>query len=382
MPTDGDDEVPAAADGPASSPETPVAADQTGVGTSPEVVADPDGSVAADEAEVAAVSAGPAGKILADQMAAASEARRLLWPWVARRTRTQVIALVLISCLALGPAFALVTILRADPTPVNMLFESPPKRSDVTKVTVTAIRLAPVAGEMQARVAIELSDDLLQEGTEKLDRPVSVTVNGSQGTTRIFQAGETTAPFEVSLPLTEGNTSRYPFDSYKGSALIVVTADPEGIQKASPSIIEARSIVSDFDLSGSPVTEVTDAGSPFTSVTLSATRPATTTVYAVWLMILMWGLAVTGLLLVWAVVIWMVDLPFWAVGYLVGVLFALPPLRDSLPGRPPPGTIFDYGSFYWSITLIGVNLILVLVVWLRRVQGETRLRALDRSQGS
>ena len=108
-----------------------------------------------------------------------------------------------------------------------------------------------------------------------------------------------------------------------------------------------------------------------------AIRPATTTVYAVWLMILIWGLAATGALIVWAVVIWMVEVPFWAFGYFVGVLFALPPLRDSLPGRPPPGTIFDFVSFYWSVTLIGVGLILLLGIWLKRTRATVRLRDLD-----
>ena len=107
---------------------------------------------------------------------------------------------------------------------------------------------------------------------------------------------------------------------------------------------------------------------------LSAHRPATTTVYASWLMLLMWGLAFTGVLIAWAVVIWQVELPMWVFGYFVGVLFALPPLRDSLPGRPPPGTVFDFVSFYWSITLVGITLILLLVMWIRRARWEIRHR--------
>ena len=70
-------------------------------------------------------------------------------------------------------------------------------------------------------------------------------------------------------------------------------------------------------------------------------------------------------------------LVFLSLCSIVGVLFALPPLRDSLPGRPPPGTIFDFVSFYWSVTIIGVNLMLVLAIWLRRTRAQTRLRDLD-----
>lgn len=364
MSSDGDDQPRATSDAAAE------------VATGGETGAEPVDRGAATE-EVAVVDAlggAPEPKTIAEQLAAATEARRLLWPWVARRTRPQIVALVLISCLALGPAFALVTILKADPTPVSTLITAPPAGPEVTRITITATRLSPTAGEMQARISIAAAADLVDE-TGALVQPVSVSVNGTQGTSiRVFDTGEIPSVFEVSLPLTEGTINRYPFDRYKGSSLIVVTVDPAGDRALSPSVIEARSIVGDFSLSGETPEDLT------TVVNWTAERPATTTVYAVWLMVLMWGLAVIGLLIVWGVIIWMIDMPFWAVGYLVGVLFALPQLRDSLPGRPPPGTIVDFVSFYWSITIVGVSLILLLAVWLRRVRSESRLRSFETTQ--
>lgn len=357
MPSDGDDQTRAPADG-ATDGGVPV-----------------DRAASTEEADVVnPLGAAPEPQTIAEQVAAATEARRLLWPWVARRTRPQIVALVLISCLALGPAFALVTILKADPTPVSTLIAAPPAGPDVTRITITATRLSPTAGEMQARISIAAADDVVDE-TGKLEQPVSVAVNGTQGTSiRVFETGEIPSVFEVSLPLTEGTINRYPFDRYNGSSLIVVTVDPGGDREVSPSAIEARSIVSDFSLSAETPEDLAAV------VNWTANRPATTTVYAVWLMVLMWGLAVIGLLIVWGVIIWMIDMPFWAVGYLVGVLFALPQLRDSLPGRPPPGTIVDFVSFYWSITIVGVSLILLLAVWLRRVRSESRLRSFETKQ--
>ncbi|MEO6988782.1 MAG: DUF4436 family protein, partial [Aquihabitans sp.] len=240
----------------------------------------------------------------------------------------------------------------------------------------------PTAGEMQTRISITpfKGPKGLLDPSGRLKQPVSVSFNGAQGTSvRTFQTGEIPSAFEASVLLTEGATSRYPFDDYKGATIISVTADDD--EERVPTVIEASSTVTDFDLTASPPDEMSSAGQSYSTLSWTASRPATTTFYAVWLMILMWGLSVTGLLLVWAVVIWMVDLPFWAVGYLVGVLFALPQLRDSLPGRPPPGTIFDYGSFYWSVTIVGVSLILCLVVWLRRVRSESRLRSMGAGQG-
>lgn len=310
------------------------------------------------------------------------EASRALWPWVARRTRPQIIALVLLSCLALGPIVALVTILKADPAPVRELIthESGADEPDteVTRVQATAMGVSPSSGELRARLSVTPSAEL-KDDAKRLTQPLSVVVNGAQGLeSRNYEIGETPAPFGVDLPLTQGSTTRYPFDRYQGPLRISLRLDTgEGEPEPHPFVLEARSAVEDFVLSASQGEDALPVAQSSNSLEWTATRPATTTVYAVWLMVLMLGLAVTGVLIAWSVVIWMVDLPFWVFGYFVGVLFALPPLRDSLPGRPPPGTIFDFASFYWAVTVIGASLILMLAIWLRRTRDEQQLRRLD-----
>lgn len=304
------------------------------------------------------------------------EARRVLWPWVARRTRTQVIALITISCLALGPLVALISILRSDSTPVHQLLDGAPSASDVTNVNATALGLFPATGELRVRVVVDPADDL-SDDNGRLAQPIEVVINDVSGaTTRTYQEGDTPAPFEVGLPLSEGSTTRYPFDRYRGSLFVVVNEISSSARERQLVSVQARSVIDDFVIRATLPDQSQDP-SPITVVDWTGSRSPTTTIYAVWLMLLMWGLAVTGLLIVWAVVMWMVDIPFWLFGYFVGVLFALPPLRDSLPGRPPPGTIFDFGSFYWSITISGVNLIVLLGIWLRRTHAQERLRSLD-----
>ncbi|HRA33538.1 MAG TPA: DUF4436 family protein [Acidimicrobiales bacterium] len=325
----------------------------------------------------------PEGRVDEGGSPTAAEVRqvRALWPWVAGPTWAQKLALAIISLLALGPLVVLVVILRADPTPVRVLVEAD-ATPDATRVTVTALSLAPSSGELRARLLVEPGPDLLRDDG-RLERTIALVVNDARGSTeRRFDEGTRPDPFEVTLPVAEGSVVRYPVDRYAGSVVVVVVAVDEDGDVPIPASVSARSIIDDFELSGRLVDP--DGGDALdqdlgtlTVVDWSASRPATTAVYAVWLMILMWGLAVTGLLIVWAVVIWMVEVPFWAFGYFVGVLFALPPLRDSLPGRPPPGTIFDFVSFYWSVTIIGVNLMLVLAIWLRRTRAQTRLRDLD-----
>lgn len=299
---------------------------------------------------------------------------RQLKTWVARRTRTQVVALVLVSLLAFGPLFAVVTILRTDQGPVDELISVDDDDPERTQITATFTSVSTTQGEIRTRFTISPARSLVDDGGRLID-PLSIVANG---TITELRAGEVVRPFEVTLAMGEGSVTRYPFDRYRGQLTLYVTSTTDEEEREFVSFVpRVHSVVGDFTVKAQPRTPDMVGEQQLTAVDWSAVRPATTTVYAIWLMVLMWALSVTGLLIVWSVIMWMVELPMWVFGYFVGVLFALPPLRDSLPGRPPPGTLFDFLSFYWSVTIIGVSLILSLSTWLTRTRAEQRLRALD-----
>jgi hypothetical protein len=306
---------------------------------------------------------------------------KALVKWVSRPTRTQWVALALVSSLALGPLVALVFILGANSTPVRVVQPAPLHGPETTSVTVTALGVNPTAGELRVRVLLNPAQDFVDD-TGRLTTQVTLSANDVSGNTiHTFDVGQTPAPFEISAPILEGSVAQYPFDSYRAPLLLAVATEEGERQVAEPAVVEARSTIDDFT-----VTSETDASEAAQAqpenllvVGWNASRPATTIGYAVWLMVLMWALAATGLLIVWAVLIWRVEMPFWGFGYFVGVLFALPPLRDSLPGRPPPGTLFDFGSYYWAIALVATTLIMVLGIWIRQARTEAQLRALGES---
>ena len=64
-------------------------------------------------------------------------------------------------------------------------------------------------------------------------------------------------------------------------------------------------------------------------------------------------LAAGSVSVVWHVVVEGSPIPFWAWGFMAGVLFALPPLRNGLPGSPPLGSLVDWAAFYWAILVVG-----------------------------
>ena len=54
------------------------------------------------------------------------------------------------------------------------------------------------------------------------------------------------------------------------------------------------------------------------------------------------------------------------VGWLVGLLFALPFVRRIMPGDPPIGCLLDVAVFSWSLLLCVVAMLLALIAWLRQ----------------
>lgn len=335
--------------------------------------------------------------------------------WSALRpTKVQIAALVLLTVFALGPLVALTVVLRADTDPSKPVLVSavlPP--ADGALVVGTITRVDAVSGEMAVRLLVLPQSDLLENGV--LAAPLELRMNDARGSTSVtFAAGEVPGPVDVLLALSGGSISRYPFDSYDTSLALVLTrhadaageeldgddaSDPPsddvapstddvadeatadeataGEAASIPIVVDLVTTVTDFEIVATPEATSGDPTS-FTVIPLTAGRSTTTTVYAMGIMALMWGLAVTGVFMAWAVVIWRVETPMWVYGYFVGVLFALPPLREALPGRPPPGTLVDYAAFYWSIGIIGVTLLLMMSLWIRRSRPEERPRLFRR----
>lgn len=48
------------------------------------------------------------------------------------------------------------------------------------------------------------------------------------------------------------------------------------------------------------------------------------------------------------------------IGFIIGILFALPQIRNSQPGAPPIGTTADVVGFFWNMLMISVAAVLLI----------------------
>lgn len=286
-----------------------------------------------------------------------------------KRPRPVVLIVGALSALfGLGGVYTLALALASgDPTETLVPAAVPSPNDTTTTVSARVLDVDASAGLVRVRLAIRPQRSLLSG--EVLSENLDLVVNDTEGSTvRTISAGQPVSPIVVSLPLSDGVVAQYPFDTYSAILLVRLTrvdqtsgTEPDVV----PISMDVSSTVSEFDLEGRLSSSTPTEGAEVAVVEFEVTRSAAAVVYTLGVMAIMLALAVTGIAIIWATYNWRVELPPWIYGYFVGVLFALPPLRASLPGAPPPGAIVDFLSFYPSVGVVASAMVVVVVHWLR-----------------
>lgn len=92
-------------------------------------------------------------------------------------------------------------------------------------------------------------------------------------------------------------------------------------------------------------------------------------IFAVFMMVAMWALAVSVLIGTWFLVTRRKGLVWPALGWMAATLFALAAFRNTAPGTPPIGCLLDYIAFLWAETVIAFCVITAVAMGIR---AETR----------
>ncbi len=279
--------------------------------------------------------------------------------WFLKRRRF--VRIVLIVVLILGPlAATAITLLFISERPTDVVVPA----QDLTgpgglRVRATIREVDPFRGELSMELLPVPVGDANEGGRFK--EAITLLVNDASGTTRrTFEAGTTPSADEAVLSLTGSRPVFYPLDQYTAELVLFASAVDDTDVPIALEVINASSTF---------VAEaVGEVAPPFTGVELELRRPANVLIWTGFLAVIWWALAVVSISIVWQVVMWHEEIQFWVYGFLIGVLFALPQMRDNLPGAPPRGSLVDYAAFYWAIGIVALCLILIVVIWNRRLR--------------
>ncbi|GAA2648575.1 MULTISPECIES: DUF4436 family protein [Streptomyces] len=231
-------------------------------------------------------------------------------------------------------------------------------RADRDRIDVSAtIQRVDAAGrEMTLRVLVTPRGALAEADgvspTEDLTVQTSTATRGDL----TFKAHQRIATTDVPVALTGGSITDYPFDAYG--------ADVEFGAVLGGEKVPVRVTLSNNDVLFSAAVDASTAqGIAVLGVDLA--RSNSVFIFAIFMMLAMWALAVSVLIGGWYLVTRRKGLTWPALGWMAATLFALAAFRNTAPGSPPIGCLLDYIAFLWAETVIAFCLITVVITGIR-----------------
>jgi hypothetical protein len=192
-----------------------------------------------------------------------------------------------------------------------------------------------------------------------LNRAVNVFISTAKGRSLVrFPAGTVMSPTEATVALQDGELLDYPFDSYHTN-LVIFAEDEHG-----DDVPVSEEVSTGFNGFRINTSRGDFRGFPYAKFHL---RRATTTIFfAVFIMVVFWAVALSAFALAIMLVERRRKFEAGFTGFLAALLFALPTVRNNLPGSPPIGSLNDFLAFFWTEGICALALVIVVVTWVVR----------------
>jgi len=233
--------------------------------------------------------------------------------------------------------------------------------TDYLQVRAEILEINPVTASQTVRLLVIPKGNYATNGTE-LAVPINLDATGYSASSINLKANEIPPPVTVSLSLV-GDVSQYPFDSY--DSILEVTAKRieggEKTQNVVPTVLTVESSKHDWSTGSRALPS--EGGT--VSVELTAERGLATVAFALFQLSIMLLLAVMAVAMTYAAIVSRKPLEFSLFVWLVAMLFALPAIRNTMPGVPGVGTIGDYAVFFWCLVSVACCLVTAALTYIR-----------------
>ena len=243
-------------------------------------------------------------------------------------------------------------------------------------ISIGATLLSVTPETQEALVRLELAPEGSYADAEgQLRTPVTVLVRDTTGVSAYsFDAGQVMPPTDVTLDIV-GQVTSYPFDTYRESgpsffdiAVIRTGASLQDLAARVPSVVSMGSYIGGWKVNVQVITPPdVQPGKYVQSFDVHIQRASASIFYVVFIMVLMWALALAGVAMALMLTLLHRRIDAGPLTYLAALLFAFPLIRtQALPGAPALGTLTDYAAFFWTEVIVAITLVCLLVTWIIR----------------
>ena len=286
---------------------------------------------------------------------------RALVPWPQRAGLGAIYALLIVILMGLS----LVSCVQfADPgKPKAESFALDGDSDNALTLTMQVARIDLVQEVVRLRVLPSVKGRLAGVSARQPSRDIDLTLDTVGAPRTIsFKRRRFMRPFVLEVPLTEGRLVMFPMDQYEGTihAEASGSATPGAEVERVPVVVELNPLGQAMQITPQ-LTRRSESGDTVLRLSLKRLLPV---VVFIWFMAIVSAmLSLTVVLVVVSVLTGRRKPELAMLGWMTALLFALPAVRNSLPGAPPLGAVIDYGSFFWAEALGGVSLMILVGLW-------------------
>lgn len=232
--------------------------------------------------------------------------------------------------------------------------------SDGIRIHADIQKISPTDNQLVVGLQFEPRGRFAQDGVFLASNVRVVAVGGAGLVDESFAAGGLMTAQTLPVALETGDVSQYPFDRYTSLFSVrILTSDGTPV----PTVLLAGGSVHGYSISiGNPPREPNEGN----DLTISVTRAPSTWIFAVFIILLMWTLTILAMLLVANQIRSDRPIDGTLISFLGVLLFSFSAVRNSMPNAPAVGALTDYLSFFWCELVLGLCVVAMLVVRIRR----------------
>ena len=236
------------------------------------------------------------------------------------------------------------------------------------QVNARVLEVQQVAGTQQVRLTI-VPHGSFANRDGSLTQTINLDADGYVGGSINLAGGEIPPPVQLVLDLS-GDLSQYPFDSYSSALEVHLSKVQKGTDSSAsiksdepvPMRLAVNAAQHDWAISSSHA-ESWDTGA--ISVETTARRGGAMRAFALFELAVMIALAAIAVAMTYTTLSTGKPLEFSMFVWLGAMLFALPAIRNTMPGVPGVGTVLDYVGFFWCLIAVAACLITAAITYIR-----------------
>jgi hypothetical protein len=237
-----------------------------------------------------------------------------------------------------------------------------------TVVLISVQSLKTVDRKLDVRVSVIPQDTLVDQRLDTLNTDISVRIYpwNTSGDLH-FKEGEAPSEASTSLDL-NGDSDTWPFDSYATeniSADVMVGSGED--RQFVPARVEVEGSIDGWSISkeeGPPSPDSTGQGE---SVQIELKRALGPLTFDLGICLVLVALPILSVFTTFQVVSGRKEFQMTFTTWFTAMLFAVVPLRNILPGAPPPGAWIDQALVLWVIVALVSSMVVYVGYWYRKI---------------